>query len=155
MKTKGSRSVCLFDFTSFLTLMRSYYGNQSSKPAFKVVCFLIQVMNKWTRLRAMFIINWCIDNTCQNVRQRKVANWRGKPCNFIMHSHFGQSEDWIFCVSLVKCTINVWRLRLFRICWHIKCQLKRSADTLIKFVWDDPALYAYLDLAEGLYDATQ
>jgi len=98
---------------------------------------------------------WCIDNTCQNVRHRKVANWRGKPCNVIMHSHFGQSEDWIFCVSLVKYTINVWRLRLFRICWHIKCQLKRSADTLIKFVWDDPALYAYLDLAEGLYDATQ
>ena len=33
--------------------------------------------------------------------------------------------------------------------------LKGSMMRHSKFVWDDPALYAYLDLAEGLYDATQ
>ena len=43
--------------------------------------------------------------------------------------HLGQSEDWIFCVSLVMHVCNVWRNTLFRICWYNGCHFKHSVNT--------------------------
>jgi len=36
----------------------------------------------------------------------------------ITQRHLGQSEDWIFCVSLATSTCNVWRLS-FPACWYV------------------------------------
>jgi len=44
--------------------------------------------------------------------------------------HFGQSEDWIFCVSLVMGTCKVWHSMHSRICQSIERHFKCSVDTL-------------------------
>jgi len=47
------------------------------------------------------------------------------------NASFGQSEDWIFCVSLATRTCNGWRNVLSRNCRTIGRHFKRSVDTFI------------------------
>jgi len=48
-----------------------------------------------------------------------------------VQQHLSQSEDWIFCVSMVTCTCDVSYNTLSCICRSIKRHFKRSVDTLI------------------------
>jgi len=68
-------------------------------------------------------LNWCINNPF--VRQSKMMLCLKKMRAFKLRynvRHLGQSEDWIFCASLVTSTCKVWCNTLFHICQVLFCR---------------------------------
>jgi len=74
----------------------------------------------------------CIDNLCLTIWNDVLCDIMQKftLCHNVQH-HLDQSENWIFCISLVLHTFIVWQNVISRMCQSIGRQFKCSVDTLI------------------------
>ena len=68
---------------------------------------------------AMYLSDW---NDVMSAKKRLFTLYMYQN----VHRHFGQSENWILCVSMATRNCNVWRITFSRCC----CYFKRYVDTL-------------------------
>jgi len=100
---------------------------------------IARLLLKWTSFQMLrqtgcSYVNWRIYNLCAGCPEMMFDPTKECHLSQLEECHLSQLIDWMFCVSLVSRTCNVWRNRLSHICWSIEHHFKRPVNTLIASV---------------------